>query len=68
MKFFVVDPLGADIARALNPTANAPIAGPTSELEDAFVQGCRGASRRSLRDIFGSDAVEFHKVMRFFEN
>lgn len=67
MKFFVVAPLGADIARAVNPTANAPIPGPPSDLEDAFVQGCRGASRRSLRDIFGSDAVEFHKVMRFFE-
>lgn len=67
MKFFVVDPLGADIARAINPTANAPIPGPPSDLEDAFVQGCRGASRRSLREIFGSDAVEFHKVMRFFE-
>jgi hypothetical protein len=25
-----------------------------------------GASRRSLREIFGSDAVEHGKVMRFF--
>jgi hypothetical protein len=68
MRFFVVDPLGADIARAVNPTANAPIQGPPSDLEEAFVQGCRGASRRGLRDIFGPDAVEFHKVMRFFED
>lgn len=67
MKFFVVDPSGTDITRNVRSDANGLVSGPPSELEEAFVQGCRGASRRSLREIFGSDSVEFHKVMRFFE-
>lgn len=67
MKFFVIDPQGADIARAVSPTANAPIHGRPTALEDAFVEGCRGASRRNLRDILGPDEVEYHKVIRFFE-
>lgn len=45
VKFFVIDPQGADIGRAVSPTANALIPGRPTALEDAFVEGCRGASR-----------------------
>jgi hypothetical protein len=68
LKLYVIDPAGSDLAKRLNPTANAQIQGRPTELEDAFAAGLIGASRRSLREIFGSDKVEFQKVKRFFEN
>ena len=61
MKFFVVDPLGADIARAVNPTANAPIPGPPSDLEDAFVQGAgeaRAAACATSSDLTRSSSIK----------
>lgn len=66
LKLFIIDPDGSGIAAKLNPTANAQIKGPATSLEDAFVAGVIGASRRSLRDIFVHDSVEFAKVVRFF--
>lgn len=35
-------------------------------LEKTFRNSLIGASRRSLREIFGNDKIEFNKVMRFF--
>ncbi len=67
LKIFVVDPNGADIAKNLNPTHGAQIRGPETPLEEAFSRGLIGASRRGLREIFGSDSVEHHKVQRFFD-
>jgi len=66
LKFFVVAPEGADLMHSVNSTAGAAVynPGPTDEL---FERGLIGASRRPMRDIFGSDGVEFSKVMRFFE-
>ncbi len=67
LKIFVIDPFGSEVAARLNPTVNAPIKGPPTILEEAFVEGLIGASRRSLREIFGNDSVEFAKILRFFE-
>lgn len=66
MRMFVISPEGGDIARAVSPTHMAAIKVVTT-LEETFVRGLMGASRRPLRDIFGGDTIEFNKVMRFFE-
>lgn len=66
MRMFVIAPEGGDLARLANPTHVAPIRVGTN-LEETFVRGLMGASRRPLRDIFGGDTIEFNKVMRFFE-
>lgn len=65
-KLFVISPNGADLARSINPTSGASIRVST-ELEEVFERGLIGASRRSLREIFGSDSIEHSKVIRFFE-
>jgi hypothetical protein len=65
LKFFVIDPSGADIVRKVNPSYGGQIYAPNN-LDDAFKQGLIGASRRTLREIFGTDTVEHQKVQRFF--
>jgi hypothetical protein len=67
VKMFVIDPQGGDLARTVNPTHRAPIRVGTG-LEETFEHGLIGASRRSLREIFGGDSIEHNKVMRFFEH
>ena len=59
LKMFVVDPLGVDI---VNKTRDAAIRAP-DPLEELLI----GGSRRSLREVFSSDAVEHGKLMRFFD-
>jgi len=59
LQMFIVDPLGADV---VNQTRDAAIRA-RDPLEDILI----GASRRSLRELFGSDAVEHGKVVRFFD-
>jgi hypothetical protein len=66
LQLFVIDPAGADLARTLNPTYGAQIQGNPTPLEEAFRRGLIGASRRTLREIFGTDSAEHHKVRRFF--
>ena len=66
LKFFVVDPLGSEVARRANPSHGGMIYSP-NELDDTFTQGLMGASRRSLRDTFGGDPISHGNVMRFFE-
>lgn len=66
LKIFIIAPEGGNLARTVNPTHGASIRERT-DLEDAFQLGLIGASRRSLREIFGNDTVEFNKVSRFFE-
>ncbi len=57
---FVIDPEGADV---VNPTRRAAI--PTdSPFEPMIV----GASRRGLRETFGTDTVEHSKILRFFDH
>jgi hypothetical protein len=62
LRLFIIDPLGLDV---IDENRNAPLHTPGTllgSLQDHVV----GASRRSLRDIFGGDRVEHAKVMRFF--
>lgn len=66
LKLFVVDPLGSDIARSVNPALEGMITVGTP-LEDAFARGMIGASRRTLRESFGGDAAEHRKLLRFFD-
>jgi hypothetical protein len=66
MRMFVIDPKGSDLARSLNRTrANRQIIAGTPE-EALFEECLIGASRRTLREIFGSDVVEQNKLERFF--
>lgn len=59
LRMFVVDPLGVDV---VNKTRDAAI-----RADDPLEELMIGGSRRSLREIFGNDAVEHGKLMRFFE-
>lgn len=65
-QMFIIAPEGGDLARRVNPTHQAAIRVGT-DLEATFERGLIGASRRSLREIFGGDSIEFNKVMRFFQ-
>jgi hypothetical protein len=63
LRVFIIDPLGVDVLDANRRAAMhtpGPVAG---ELNPHVI----GASRRTLREIFGSDKVEYAKVMRFFD-
>jgi hypothetical protein len=65
MRMFVIDPKGSDLARSLNRTrANRQIIAGTPE-EALFEECLIGASRRTLREIFGTDVVEQNKLERF---
>jgi hypothetical protein len=66
LRMFVIDPQGVDVI-ADNPRAY-PRGGnpPGLPLLDQLQPYVMGASRRSLREIFGTDSVEHAKVMRFF--
>jgi len=59
LRIFIIDPLGSDV---VNKTRDASIRAPEA-LEDQLI----GGSRRSIREIFGGDAVEHAKVLRFFQ-
>lgn len=66
LRMFIIAPEGGEIARTVNPTNRAPVRAGT-DLEAAVERGLVGASRRSLREIFGDDTIEHNKVQRFFE-
>jgi hypothetical protein len=57
LKMFIIDPLGVDAA---NPDRNLKLQRP-----NPFKNVIHGASKRSLREIFGSDAVAHIAVARF---
>jgi hypothetical protein len=65
LKMFIVDPLGADLARTLNASYQAPVGAKSSELEAVFESSVIGASRRALSQIFNDDQIEHAKVIRF---
>jgi hypothetical protein len=52
LRIFIIDPLGVDVI--------------DDDLKRSLNPILIGASRRPLRDIFGNDAIEHSKVMRFF--
>ena len=60
LRMFFIDPLGVDVVWA---DRDIPQRRP-NEFKDHII----GASRRSLREIFGVDQVERAKVMRFFDS
>lgn len=59
---FIIDPLGANV---IDENRGATIYTP-GQLAVELWPHLIGASRRSLRDIFGKDPVEHSKVMKFF--
>jgi hypothetical protein len=66
LRIFIIDPLGLDVI-VDNWRANPPGANPPGlPLLEQLGPNVIGASRRSLREIFGTDRVEHGKVMRFF--
>lgn len=67
LKLFVIDPLGSDICKHANPSYGGQIYAKNA-LDYAFEKGLVGATRRQLKEIFGSDAVAHNLVMRFFES
>ena len=64
VKMFIVDTVGIDV---IHKNRTAPVYSP-----DRLISGLGphmiGASRRTLRETFGSDHVEHVKVMRFFQD
>lgn len=70
LKLFIIGPQGSDIAAVFR---SSEVADASSilygyDLEAVFARGLIGASRRGLGEIFGTDAIEHAKVMRFFES
>lgn len=68
LSLFNISPQGSSAATYANPQKQGAIQGKDSELETAFQSSLAGASRRTLRDIFGPDVVERRKVLRFLED
>lgn len=62
LRVFIVDPLGLDL---IDENRNLHIYAP-GPLLTSIGPRVTGASRRSLREIFGFDSVEHAKLMRFF--
>jgi len=62
IRCFIIDPLGIDV---IDKNRDAQIYAPDQLAKDIW-PSVIGASRRSLSEIFGRDAVEFSKLMRFF--
>jgi hypothetical protein len=66
MKFFLIDPSGAELYRLVNATDKAPIYCP-GPVDQIFEQGLGGVSKRSLAETFGGrDLVSFEQVNDFF--
>lgn len=66
MKFFLIDPAGAELYRHVNPTDKAPIYCP-GPVDQIFERGLGGVSKRGLTETFGgSDLVSFDQVNDFF--
>ena len=70
LRLFIIDPLGVDVLDkdrhySFNMTTGAAGEVP-GKLLTRYHAHLIGASRRTLREIFGGDMVEHGKVMRFF--
>lgn len=68
LKIFIISPEGAGLARSLNNTRGRNAIEAKEPLEEMFEAALIGASRRSLREIFGDDLAEYKKIIRFFDN
>jgi len=58
LKMFIIDPLGVDAA---DPTRNLPL-----RMPNPFKEIIETASKPSLSETFGGNAVEHNRVMKFF--
>jgi len=67
MKFFVVDPNGDQLPRAINPTAGSPIYAP-NEVDSLFHLGLDGASQRALNETFGGDEFSLEQLHGYLSN
>ena len=66
MKFFLIDPAGAELYRSVNPTDKAPIYCP-GPVDYLFERGLGGVSKRGLAETFGGrDLVSFDLANEFF--
>lgn len=63
VELFIVDPMGLDILDKPRPV----IEDSASNLIEKLGPHVRGASRRSLPEIFGGDAIEHAKISRFVD-
>jgi hypothetical protein len=59
LMLFIIDPLGVDAA---DPTRNLQL-----RMPNPFRDMIETASKRSLRETFGANAVEHNRVMKFFQ-
>ena len=59
LKIFIVDTLGVDVADKRSASLD-------DQMKTLMPQ-IIGASRRSIREVVESDAVEYGKILRFFE-
>ncbi len=66
LRFFVIDPNGADVVRYANPSHEGVAYGP-KDLDEAFKVGLVGASRRTLSETFDHDTVSHENVTRFLD-
>jgi len=62
-ELFIIDPLGVDVVNSNRDAAIPSLSDFAQQLQSSIV----GASRRSMREIFGGDHAEHAKVMRFFK-
>ena len=62
LRIFIIDPAGVDVLDNIRNAQSHPVDQLSSDLQPHVI----GVSRRSLEDIFGGDAVEHQKIMRFF--
>lgn len=64
LKLFIVDPAGVDVLLRRSP-AEEPI--DAAPIQDRYVSGIIGATRRPLSSIFSGDWTEHEKLMNFFD-
>jgi len=67
LQFFIVDTRGSGVVDQANSSSGGVISDNNKQLNEAFMKGLVGASRRSLREIFGldHDEVAFSQVTGF---
>jgi hypothetical protein len=68
LKMFNINPDGAEQAKKPDLARNKDHIPGSRSLEENFEKLLIGASRRSLKEIFGNDTLEHSKVMRFFKS
>jgi hypothetical protein len=65
LKLFIIDPAGSTVTDK-NWDSRAAGVYKADDFAERLWPNLIGASRRSLREIFGTDPVEFEKINRFF--